>query len=236
MNSVTHAVGTSLGRRVCAANTMVASGIALFVAVASPCAFAADVSTRGPYGPPPPVAPPPYPYQLPYYNWTGFYVGGNVGAGFDDSNSGFVGGGQVGYNWQISPLFVIGIEWMFDGTSIRDDVDFGLVAASARIDWVTTLAGRFGYTVNNWLFYGKAGAGWVHGTASVINRGVNPFVISASDTASGLLLGAGAEYAFAPRWTARVEWDHIDAGDDDVDGVALSRHFDMVTFGVNYRF
>jgi outer membrane immunogenic protein len=187
-------------------------------------------------------------------------VGGNLGVAWDTgtltddfsgasvntSRSGFVGGGQIGYNWQISPRFVVGVEWMFDGTSISSDTGtfIGLgtpFAANERIDWVTTLAARFGWTADNWLFYGKAGGGWVHESATLtnLNSGV---AISNSDTRSGWLLGVGIEYGFAPRWTARVEWDHIGLGDDTIggftpgDGVTLSRHFDMLKFGVNYRF
>jgi outer membrane immunogenic protein len=265
MNFVTHVVVMWLMRRARAANNILASGVALFLAVASPCAFAADVPARGPVGAPP-VAPSPYPYPFPYsslyyYNWTGFYVGGNLGvawdtsaltddffgANFGTSSSGFVGGGQIGYNWQISPQFVVGVEWMLDGTSISSDSGtfVGLsgipFAANERIDWVTTLAARFGWTANNWLFYGKAGGGWVHESETLINF-TNPFAISNSDTRGGWLLGVGIEYGFAPRWTARVEWDHIGLSDETIggftagDAVILSRHFDMLTFGVNYRF
>jgi outer membrane immunogenic protein len=75
--------------------------------------------------PPPPPPPPPF-------SWTGFYIGGNLGAAwgerhvtdlrpngnvFDFSRSSdavFIGGGQLGYNWQMNN-FVLGIEWDFDG-------------------------------------------------------------------------------------------------------------------------
>jgi outer membrane immunogenic protein len=261
MNSVTYAVGPSLMWRARAANNILAFGIALFLAVVSPCAFAADVLARGPIGATP-AAPSPYPYPFPYYyNWTGFYVGGNLGVAWDTSTltddvfgvnfstsrSGFVGGGQIGYNWQISPQFVVGVEWMFDGTSISSDtgtfngLDGTPLAARESIDWVTTLAARFGWTANNWLFYGKAGGGWVHESETLIDF-ANRFTFSTSDTRSGWLLGVGVEYGFAPRWTARVEWDHIGLGDETIvgfapgDAVILSRHFDMLTFGVNYRF
>jgi len=263
MNSVTHSAGTSLTRRARAANNILTSGVALFLAVASTCAFAADVPARGPVGSPTPY-PSSYPfsYSSPYYyNWTGFYVGGNLGVAWDTSTltddffgvnfstsrSGFVGGAQIGYNWQISPQFVVGVEWMFDGTSISSDTEtfIGLggtpLAANERIDWVTTLAARFGWSANNWLFYGKAGGGWVHESETLTNL-ATPFAISTSDTRSGWLLGVGIEYGFAPRWTARVEWDHIGLGDETIagfkpgDAVILSRHFDMLTFGVNYRF
>jgi outer membrane immunogenic protein len=94
-------------------------------------ALAADLPVKAPrYAPLPP----------PPYNWTGFYVGGNVGyswgnagsdinadpvtvidglslipiPGFVGSDSvkpkGIIGGGQIGYNWQFSPNWVAGLE------------------------------------------------------------------------------------------------------------------------------
>ncbi len=83
---------------------------------------------------PPPMAPPPrapatyVPAPIPYYNWTGFYVGGNLGGAVEfgrllrhcdpDGNSfsgsgssfKFLGGGQVGFNWEFGPGVVIGVE------------------------------------------------------------------------------------------------------------------------------
>jgi len=203
---------------------------------------------------------------IPFYNWTGFYVGGNLGGAFEDgtltddrfgvafsnSRSGFIGGGQIGYNWQFWPQFVLGVEWMFDATDLRSDTDTVVVSggtilsASTKVDWITSLAARFGWAANNWLFYGKAGGAWVHDSATVtsIVRGI-AFSDSASDTKGGWLVGAGIEYGFAPSWTVRLEWDHI--GLDDVthsgfvikspsDIITVSRRFDLLTVGLNYRF
>ena len=81
----------------------------------SVAANAADVGARpAPYAPPPPV------YAPPPFSWTGFYIGGNIGGawanrdvrdpflGVDfnngNSNGAFIGGGQLGYNWQIGPF------------------------------------------------------------------------------------------------------------------------------------
>ena len=80
---------------------------------------------------PPLVAPPPYiPIAPPYpYDWSGFYIGGNLGAGFNNTgsatdtfgstfgattNTSFLGGGQVGVNYEFWSFFVIGAEAMFD--------------------------------------------------------------------------------------------------------------------------
>jgi outer membrane immunogenic protein len=253
-----------VARRTSAPKGVWAFGIAALVAVASPGAFAADAPIRGPAVPVRGPAAAPYmtpPSPVYYYNWTGFYIGANVGGAwerttltdsafgvsFNNDRSGFIGGGQIGYNWQISPVFVLGVEWMFDGTDIRSDataVAFpsrDTITASLKVDWIQTLAARFGWAANNWLFYGKAGAGWVHDSATLtdVTRGVSA---NASDTKGGWLVGAGIEYGFAPSWTVRLEWDHI--GLDDVshsglfliDTMTVSRRFDLLTAGLNYRF
>jgi outer membrane immunogenic protein len=236
-----------------------AFGMAALFAVASAPAFAADVPIRGPAAPPPYVTPSPYPYYN--YNWTGFYIGANVGGAwesstltdnffnvsFSDSRSGFIGGAQIGYNWQISPQLVVGVEWMFDGTDLTSDVTTVIfptvITTSAKVDWITTLAGRLGWAANNWLFYGKAGGAWVHDSATVTATTLTgTFSASSSDTQGGWVVGAGIEYGFAANWTARIEWDHI--GLNDVthpgffvfDTITESRRFDLLTFGLNYRF
>src|ERR1700724_2208142 len=91
-------------------------GIAAIASLLTTSAFAADLAPRMyTKAPPPPVAV--------VYDWTGFYIGGNIGyswgrssdtstltngagtvlfASADRSNlNGVVGGGQIGYNWQL---------------------------------------------------------------------------------------------------------------------------------------
>src|SRR4029077_19265582 len=87
--------------------------------------FAADLPAPAPF--PPPA------YVPQVYNWTGFYIGGNIGAGwsglrdtntnFSDTlgstfsagtNAQFLGGGQVGVNYEFANGIVIGAEAMFD--------------------------------------------------------------------------------------------------------------------------
>src|SRR5215470_1738925 len=233
------------------------SAAALLVA-ASSGAFAADLAIR---------KAPPAPIPVPIYNWTGFYIGGNVGgawesgtitdnftgASFSNTRSGFIGGGQIGYNWQVSPNWVLGVEGMFDGTSIRSDTATVTVptvlgpttfSANAKVDWVTTVGARFGYAANNWLWYGKAGGGWVHDSVTV-NDITDGLSVSANDTRGGWMAGGGIEYGFTPNWTARVDYTHIglsnvtDVGFTSVfvgDTITLHRHFDMVTAGINYKF
>jgi opacity protein-like surface antigen len=92
------------------------SGVAAVSLISSACScLAADMST------PPPV-----------YSWTGFYVGANLGGvwtagtlnnnvtrgSVSTSDGGFIGGGQLGFNWQYGN-FVLGAEWLFDGTDLN---------------------------------------------------------------------------------------------------------------------
>src|SRR5215472_17130885 len=225
--------------------------------VVSGAAFAADL--------PPRPAPAPYiPAVVPVYNWTGFYIGGNAGAAWTKINVNdslgdswsnsqqavFAGGGQVGANYQFNWL-VVGVEADFDWLSNNHNssnaisTPIGALQLSANDRWMTTVAGRIGYAANNWLFYAKGGGGWVHDSVTLTD--VSPagtFSIDASDTRGGWLVGAGIEYGFTTNWTGRVEYDHI--GLEDVtragfapfvgDTVTLSRHFDMVTVGLNYKF
>jgi outer membrane immunogenic protein len=93
-------------------------------------------------------APPPIPFV---YNWTGFYAGGHVDVGWSDGDGGgslgFLGGGQVGFNYQINQ-WVLGVEADISGTTIKDSVSATVVgpgavitgSAEASLDCVSTLA------------------------------------------------------------------------------------------------
>jgi outer membrane immunogenic protein len=202
------------------------TAIAALVVATSP-AWAADLP------PAMPRAPVAYmPAAAPVFSWTGFYIGGNVGGGWNRGNvvdsafgvnftngnaTSFLGGGQVGGNYQIG-AFVIGAEAVFDwfannnnsgnGTTIPG---VGTFRASANDRWVTTLAARFGYAWDHALFYGKAGGGWVGaGNFAVTNVGTGASVaLSNSNTNTGWLVGAGVEYAFTQNWTAKLEYDYL---------------------------
>src|SRR5215467_6950745 len=207
--------------------------------LASACAVsdAAD-AVRGPAY----MAPPPIPLV---YNWTGFYAGGHLGVGWaDGSNGGFLGGGQVGYNYQINQ-WVLGVEADIAGTTIGGSANatasingVPVIAGSVSggLDWVATLAPRFGYAFDRWLVYGKVGGAWAHGsaTASVALIGT-PFgsSISVDETVSGWVLGVGTEYALRDNWTAKIEYNMMDFGSDSP---FADNKFHVFKAGLNYRF
>jgi len=236
---------------------------ALVALTASQVASAADLAAKRRAPPPAPAYVPPPP---PPFSWTGFYIGGNVGAawthgdvtdnfGFNSGNSQhavFTGGGQVGANYQWSWL-VVGVEADFDWLANNNNSSNSFVSPggdafqlSFNDRWITTVAGRVGVafpTFNNWLFYGKAGGGWVgvnNPTLTDVTTG-NSISISNSNSDSGLLVGGGIEWAFAPNWTARIEYDKLFLDNrtfttpNDVITV-FHRDVQTVTVGINYLF
>ena len=193
----------------------------------SMAANAAELRARpAPYAPPPPV------YAPPPFSWTGFYLGGNIGGAWRNDNlsdtlSGlnfsngnnngvFIGGGQLGFNWQVSN-FVLGFEWDIDGAANNNNAGtvfvpaLGTIQVTSNNRWITTLAARFGVTNGPWLFYGKAGGGWVGNDDFTINNLTTGTSITASNnnTNSGWLVGAGIEWAFAPNWSVKIEYDYL---------------------------
>jgi outer membrane immunogenic protein len=236
-------------RELCGSDVLnLLAGVALAVLTAANAASAADISVR----PPVPAA-----FVPPPFNWTGFYVGGNLGGGWasgslSDSftgaslgtgSSGFVGGGQLGYNYQIGS-FVLGAEWTFDGTSLNASRTVGALQGAANTDWMTTVAARFGIAANNWLFYGKGGGGWADNSATLTNL-TNGLQVGSSNTKAGWLAGVGVEYAFTPNWSTKLEYNYLGLNSwntnsalfaPTADHFSVNRNIQTLLVGVNYRF
>jgi outer membrane immunogenic protein len=171
-------------------------------------------------------------YRAPYtgiYNWTGFYVGAHVGgADVQGLGSGFIGGGQAGYNYQVGQ-WVFGAEGEISATSVSKSVDVMFMHEDVSLDWISTFAGRVGYAFDRWLVYGKFGAAWAHssGNVSIGIPGIGGFAASGSDTASGWVVGVGTEYALRDNWSVKVEYNRMEFDPGTIN---------VVKAGVNYRF
>jgi outer membrane immunogenic protein len=215
-------------------------------------AYAADL--------PPARAPavvPPVVYAPPVYNWSGFYVGGNLGAGFAHSSwsdpfsgpnntfdkTGFIGGGQVGANWQINAL-VLGIEGDFDWTGLKGSGHDSLGnTINTNTQWTSTVTGRVGAAFDRLLVYGKGGVAFAHDSDSLNDIAGN--TASASLNRTGWTAGAGFEYAFAPNWTAKIEYDYLGFGSETLNlptaafspySTNASLNVQEVKAGVNFKF
>ena len=185
-------------------------------------ASAADLPRKAPqaYTPPPPV-----------WSWTGFYIGVNAGGsiGRDPSSfyqdlalqathtlspAGFIGGGQLGYNWQFAPNWVLGVEGDFQGASQKDSSsDRGLAGTTftvtQKVEWFATARARLGYTNGDWLWYITGGGAW----AKVVNDlAVNGSIPTTNFNQSGWTIGGGVETHLTGGWTAKLEYLYLDLG------------------------
>jgi outer membrane immunogenic protein len=243
--------------------------------VLSTSAFAADLGlpTKAPPMMPPPA--PVYNWNGFYigghlgWDWAEHHVDSfnyNTGAFADhiDFNSnGFFGGGQIGYNYVFAPNWLIGFE--FDGSvaSISTDVlgcsATGCSTSHNVTDDFGTGRGRLGYIVGSALFYGTGGWAWSesHSDRTIVCTGpacpgtstVSPLVgqtSSASGFQNGWSAGGGIEWGFAPGWSAKVEYLHLQfdnvTRDFFYNPATADRHnisnnsSDSVRIGVNFHF
>jgi outer membrane immunogenic protein len=203
-------------------------------ALAASSALAADIPARMPVK---------APVMLPVYNWTGFYLGVNIGGAWTDTDfgssvSGFIGGGQIGYNWQaIGSPFVLGIEADFQGSTQSKSATVFVpfpVTASADLPWFGTVRGRLGYAWDRVMIYATGGFAFQEVELSVTAPGL---ALSSSETSLGWTVGGGLEWAFFDRWSAKFEYLYINTEGVTVLGVTTGRVENNVgRAGVNYRF
>ncbi len=209
-----------------------AIGILAFGASAACAADMGPPVYKGSYPPPPP--PPPL------YSWTGFYVGANGGFGGNNFNysstiagvpgnaslnsSGFLGGGQAGFNWQVAPLWVIGVETDFDGTDISSNASASTPLASAnvgtKIDWFGTVRGRAGFLVTPVvLLYGTGGWAYGHTTSSASATALGATAsVSSGNEQNGWTAGGGLEYAINPWLSFKTEYLYVNLGSANLGG------------------
>ncbi|MGJ0507206.1 MAG: outer membrane protein [Methylocystis sp.] len=249
---------------------------ASFAALSVGAAVAADLPSRKAapaYMPPPP--PPPL--------WTGFYAGLNLGGGWTankvnaasltpysdvagnlyflpgntqgGSNAGgVVGGGQIGYNFQIGPSFVVGVETDIQGTSMRSGGNSNTILypdpvlpgsfliplspagnPGIALNWFGTVRGRAGFLFTPTLL--------LYGTAGFAYGGVSGGYSNFSSTRTGWTAGGGVEWMFLPNWSAKGEYlftDLSSGGNTGAWGFSAGYHhhpqFNTVRAGVNYHF
>jgi outer membrane immunogenic protein len=210
--------------------------------------------------------------------WTGFYLGANIGAGWganstvgnnwylDGGNGGFTnsltatgagggltGGAQLGYNYSLTPLFVVGAETDLQGSSMGSaggsyigpalNINRGVagyvpgrLSGGTSIPFFGTVRARAGITpIPSLLLYGTGGFAY----ADVQNP-------AGAELQTGWGAGAGAEWMFMPNWSAKAEYLYIDvSGSNTGTGNPLNisvkntggdTPWNMMRAGVNYHF
>jgi outer membrane immunogenic protein len=179
------------------------------------------------------------------YNWTGFYVGINGGAGWGRSNwdafgtefntSGGLVGGTIGYNYQMGQV-VLGLEGDGDWSGLRGSGSCAGLSCETRNNWLATARGRIGYSFGRVMPYVTGGGAFGDVKSSLAGFG------SQTTTKAGWTLGGGAEVAIAGPWTAKIEYLYVDLGKAGCDAVACGAPTDVsftsniVRAGINYRF
>jgi outer membrane immunogenic protein len=231
-------------------------GLALAAMFVSGAASAADIFSAAPA----------YPSAfspVPYYNWTGLYVGANAGGAFGNPNwydavdtaggaynatSGLIGG-TIGYNSMTLAPFVFGEEVDLDVTRFKTTISSTPACAPGcnfRSDWVGTARLRFGVALDPFLPYVTGGLSFAQLSTDL---GGLPFGTQ-SKINLNWVVGVGVEYMLWDRWSAKIEYLYIDSsgiscdvacGVTNVAGattnnvVTFNLHESVVRLGLNYR-
>ena len=236
---------------------------ASLAAMTTASAFAADLPSR--------KAPPPYIPPPPVFTWTGFYVGLNAGAmfnaynnnnnnfyGFGNSQSnnkvGFIGGGQVGYNWQFNGPILLGLEADFNGhSSISSNNNFaGFGGGNSGSGFLGTVRGRLGFLATpTFLIYATGGLAYgnqwsaANSSIALFAPGVVPFFGYNNNQSNGVkagwTAGGGLEWMFSPNWSVKAEYLYVDLGKGPSNfllnyGNASKSTAHVARLGVNYHF
>ena len=159
------------------------------------------------------------------YDWTGLYIGAHAGFTRGTSsatladptvatdNHGFTGatgGVQAGYNWRLNSGFLLGVEGdisfpnYLPSNHVVSSAATALSSAEERWDYVASLRARLGYTTGAFLFYATGGAAFAGERFLATPTGGNEEKVL--HTRFGWTAGGGVEYAFAPHWSARLEY------------------------------
>ena len=218
--------------------TLIGSAIAAVLSTTS--ALAADMALK---------APPP----APVYRWTGFYGGGNIGYSWGSTSGnlgdpdifffsglgslptsfaesltpkGVIGGGQFGYNYQLNPTWVVGLEadlqlsdehardsqsastgGVFTGPGITSFTSSNVgTTFESRISWFGTARARAGVLITpTTLLYGTGGVAF--GGVKLSGDGAANINLTACIAGIGCIPTGGASGAFAfSQSTTRVGW------------------------------
>jgi outer membrane immunogenic protein len=236
--------------------------IATTVAVAlTQSATAADLPVARPAYQTPAVVP------VAPFSWSGCYVGLNVGgasdrhkyvtnnvdplftpAGLDAGShtaTGVIAGGQAGCDYQGGPV-VVGFEGLFDWADLSRGhfVPQAGVTLGTRARWLGIATGRIGYSFDRALLYVKGGGAFINETESVTAGGVT--TDDGGRTRTGWTAGVGLEYAWAPNWSSKLEYNYMDFGNKGTTTCILGvcgptvvndkQTLHSILLGVNYRF
>jgi outer membrane immunogenic protein len=199
---------------------LIATSAGFAAAAAMPGAQAADMPIKAPR------------YIEPAASWAGWYIGAHAGAAWQQtsvstleendvpfngntfSKTGFIGGGQIGYNWQHGN-FVFGLEGDISGLSGKNSLfspsssPTSAYGFSSQIRWLSTVRSRFGLAVGDTMVYATAGVAF-GGVRNSFSE--NHDAKSQSKTKVGWTVGGGVEHMLNRNWTIGLEGLFVDLG------------------------
>ena len=207
-------------------------GLAVAASALATAASAADMPVPAAPAYTPPV------YRPVIYDWTGIYIGGQLGAASMNDTftqqtttalltagtatktnpAAVVGGGEAGFNIEFAPV-VVGFEgtWTasyLSGTQVQTSISpAASVYTTSASHWYATATGRIGYAANDVLLYAKGGAAWMRVTyTEQTAAGAIMAMQSINDTRSGFTVGGGFEYGLNENLSLKLEYDFLDFG------------------------
>jgi outer membrane immunogenic protein len=190
------------------------------------------------------------------------FTAGAIALQNSNNLNGVIGGGQIGYNWQAGSPWVFGLEADIQGSGQKADGGFAIPAVAGnlalvipgtnltyqdKLDWFGTVRGRVGYAIGDqgrWLPYITGGLAYGHGELNGAgNVGATALAFTSSNTYVGWTIGAGLEWAFADKWSAKLEYLYMDLGSGPTipltatSAISAGRMTDNIgRFGINYHF
>jgi len=238
-------------------------------------------------------APPPPPAAAPAWNWSGYYVGVGLGGRWMDndwnttgafypnfatpiafttspnalfSSGAFRVSGFLGYNWQVAPTWIVGLEGDFGWANNRDTLQsripgLGVLNAGSFTQvngtWDATGRARAGYLITPTLLaYATGGVAFQHVEAiatcpadtNVCNPAFGTVSFSNSSNRAGWTVGGGLEAPVTRQLIARIEYDYADFGTFSFTAIppaacctvganaSLSTRTQTLTAGLAYKF
>lgn len=190
-------------------------------------------------------------------DWSGFYVGAHAGYGWADwdgyigttagappgvtlpgvdspdqslSDEGFLGGAQVGFNWQLPSRIVLGVEADISWADIDASGTFDATSGASvwrkphdlSLDYFGTARVRVGYAAGNLLPYVTGGFAWGETSGDLAVEYIPPAprvggtsYASVDETHFGWTIGGGIEWAVTKNISLKAEYLHIDLGTED---------------------
>lgn len=219
------------------------------------------------------------------FSWTGFYVGVRAGGGFSSNTDtefrplpgeasfgmvdrdldldldGFVGGGELGYNFQIGRWFVLGVEADFSGTTLDDSAEVNLIEpggfifpdgylrAGQEVNWFGTARGRVGFVpLCRLLVYATGGLAYGSVDYFAETERLSNYRSDFNETNIGWTGGGGLEYALTHHLSLKVEYLYVDLDNESrtANPVPVNAPFQVhnrwetqfhtVTGGLNFKF